>query len=441
MFDESDKRSNKTPGFDTPDPRLRRNIGVAGAIFIAFNSVVGAGIFGVPGKLFELLGAYSPLAFIVFGLLFLPIVASFAALARRFQSTGGPSLYVAEAFGSTAAYYTGWIDYISRATVGAANCNVLLFYIAALASMQLTGITKALLIVLIYGSIALVNVIGVGRAIGALRWFTLLKIAPLIMLALYGLAKGGANFSIPFSDSKFDGVGAAVLLVFYAFIGFESANLPGGETKEPRRTIGIGMIAVFCMAIALYTIIQLSYVLVVGDADQTDAPLAHMAQLLIGPAGLAVITSVAVFSITGNLIVNALGGPRISFALARQSSLPEWFANVSDRFHTPQNSIAFFTGLVIVLAISGTFVWLAVAGILARLLVYVMSIIALLKLQQDRKLANDDKAKEQVSILTPLLAILVCLAVMTSAPVPAWGFAHYAPSRWIFIAKIRRWRR
>lgn len=407
--------------FDTPDPRLRRDIGVGGAIFIAFNGVVGAGIFGVPGKLAEQLGAYSPLAFVAFGLLFLPVVFSFAALAHRFRSTGGPSLYVAEAFGPGPAYYTGWIDYISRATVGAANCNVLLLYVAALASIEMTGIVKALFIILLYGSIALVNISGIGRAVGALSWLTVLKVAPLVLLALYGLAQGRPDFGNPSSDISLDGIGVAALLVFFAFIGFESVNLPGGETKDPTRTIRTGMVVVFGVSMALYTVIQLSYVLVVGGEEHADAPLAQMAETLIGPVGLAIVTGLAIVSITGNLLVNALSGPRISFALARQRSLPTWFAGVSSRCRTPHNSIAFFAALVIVLAVSGTFVWLAIVGVLARLSIYVISIIALLKLQKTQKHSSDGKVQEPPNILTPSLAILICLAAMTSVPASAWG--------------------
>ena len=112
-----------------------------------------------------------------------------------------------------------------------------------------------------------------------------------------------------------------------------------------------------------------------GEAP--EAPLVAFAAVLAGPVGAIVITIAALSSIGGNIAGSLTSTPRVTFALAREGLLPRWFAAVSARFHTPANSVLFMGLLGALLALTGSFLWLAVVSTLARLFVYGTSIAAL----------------------------------------------------------------
>ena len=107
------------------------------------------------------------------------------------------------------------------------------------------------------------------------------------------------------------------------------------------------------------------------------APLAAFAEALIGPAGALLLGGVALASVAGNIGSALTATPRVTFALAGQGSLPRWFGAVSARFATPANSVLFMGLVVAALAVTGSFVWLAIVSTLARLVVYAVSIAAL----------------------------------------------------------------
>ena len=111
----------------------------------------------------------------------------------------------------------------------------------------------------------------------------------------------------------------------------------------------------------------------------------------------------------------------MTFALAREGALPAWFAHVSERFRTPDNSIVFLGALACLLAVTGSFVWLAVASTLARLLVYIASIAALPKI---RRLAGVGPATGAGAILArygvPAIALGVCIFAIAQSTFESW---------------------
>ena len=357
------------------DELLRRDIGFFGSAFLAFNGVVGAGIFALPEKLYTQFGAFSPFLFPIFGLLVLVVALPFARVASRFPVSGGPVVYAAT-FGPVASFQAGWIYYVARVTALAANTNVLITYLATLWAPLETGAMRIAGMVVACGLLTLINIAGVKRAVRALDALTLLKAAPLIALAVMGLVVAGgsieASAAPPLSE-----VEVAALLVLYAFVGFENSVVPAGETADAQRTIPRALITTIIATAALYFLVQLSYVAVMEPGQGGDAPLVSFGEALLGPAGGLILTAAAVFSLLGNIHGGLTATPRTTFALARDGLLPGWFGRVSERYRTPANSVLFMGLMVLLLAVTGSFVWLAVVSTLARMVVYSISIAAL----------------------------------------------------------------
>lgn len=355
---------------------LRRDIGFTGSAFLAFNGIVGAGIFALPATLHLQFGAFSPWLFPLFALLILLVVVPFAKLAALFAGSGGPVAYCA-CFGPAVSFQAGWLYFLARLTALAANANVFATY-AAVLWLPLSGpVGRAALILALVALVAWINVIGVRRAIQTLNAVTVLKALPVIGLALFGLAVAGANLSAPAELPPISGVEAAALVILYAFVGFENSLVPAGETRSPQRTIPRALVITVCATAALYFLVQLAYVAVMPAGAAPAAPLAAFAEALIGPFGLVLLSVTAMLSVAGNFLGSMTSTPRVTFALAEAGSLPRWFARIDPRWRTPVNSVLFMAGLTALLALSGSFVWLAVVSTLSRLFVYALSIAAL----------------------------------------------------------------
>jgi basic amino acid/polyamine antiporter, APA family len=360
------------------DRGLKRDIGLTGSAFLSFNGIIGASIFITPGILHRDFGAFAPWLFPLFGLLVLLIALPFARLAALFPNSGGPVAYTA-AFGPMAAFQVGWLYYLARIAALAANANVFATYAAALWPPLGTMAGRAAVVTALVGALTFVNIVGVKRAIRALDALTLLKALPLVVLAIWGLSQAANGLPPPGPPPPLSALEASALVILYAFVGFENSVVPAGETRDPGRTIPRALIATIVATAMLYFTVQLAYAATMPAGLKPDAPLAAFAQALIGPAGALILTVTALASIAGNVSGSMTSTPRVTYALATQGSLPGWFGAVSARFATPANSILFMGLVGTLLAISGSFLWLAIVSTLARLVVYAACIAALPK--------------------------------------------------------------
>jgi amino acid transporter len=357
---------------------LRRDIGLTGSAFLSFNGIIGASIFITPGILHRDFGAFAPWLFPLFGLLVLLIALPFARLAALFPNSGGPVAYTA-AFGPMAAFQVGWLYYLARIAALAANANVFADYAGASWAPLGTMAGRMAVIAALVGALTFVNIVGVKRAIRALDALTLLKALPLVGLAIWGLSYAAEGIPPPGPPPPLSALEASALVILYAFVGFENSVVPAGETRDPGRTVPRALIATIIATAALYFLVQLAYAATMPAGPAPKAALAAFAQTLIGPTGALILGITALASVAGNVSGSMTSTPRVTYALAAQGSLPRWFGAVSARFATPANSILFMGLAGTVLAISGSFLWLAIVSTLARLVVYAACIVALPK--------------------------------------------------------------
>jgi amino acid transporter len=358
------------------DEPLRRDIGFLGSAFLSFNGMVGAGIFALPGTLYERFGDFSPFLFPLFGLLVLVVAVPFARVAARHPVSGGPVVYAA-AFGPAVAFQAGWIYYVARATALAGNLTVLVTTLAVLWPELREGLPRAAIILAVCGLLVWINIVGVKRAVQLIDALTLLKALPLVFVAILGLVIAGGAIEAPSGVPPLTDLEAAALLILYAFVGFENSVTPAGETANPQRTIPRALLATIGGTALLYFLVQLSYVAVMEPGAGGDAPMVAFGTVLMGAAGGLLLVAATVFSLLGNISGGLTGTSRTSYAMGRDGLLPGWFGRVSARYATPANSIAFMGALIAVLALSSSFVWLAVVSVLARMFVYSISIASL----------------------------------------------------------------
>ncbi|MFT4874190.1 APC family permease [Congregibacter sp.] len=404
-----------------PSAGLRRDIGFYGAAFLVLNAMIGAGIFALPGKVAVNAGLLSPWLFLVVGALFLSVVLTFAELASYYDETGGPVLYATEAFGSLVGFSTGWLLFLARTASFAANATVMAAYLGSLFDVLAGEFPRAVIISVVTLGLTWANILGVRDGVRAMALFTFLKVTPLLILVLLGLQHVSGSTLLPSASLLIDDLGSTTLLMIYAFVGFETIAVTAGETHQPRRTLPKVLVATVITTGLLYFLIVLVFVSVIDQADYAEATLVDVGRSLAGTAGAFAITLAAVFSIGGNLAGSMLAAPRLVFSLAESRQLPTWFAHVHERYATPDRCIIVMGALALVLALSGSFVKLAVASSVARLLGYIICIASLPLIRRNASAEVREGAfrlKGGYSI--PLLALGICIWLLFQSKAESW---------------------
>jgi amino acid transporter len=371
------------PAADGARPGLVRAIGRFDLTAAVVNAVIGSAIFGMPARQAALTGAWSPLAYLVAGVGILAVVLCFAEVASRFQDAGGPYLYTRESFGPFVGFQSGWLTFWIRVTAVSANLNVFATYLGELWPGAHTSLGRAFVMAVVVLLVAGFNVIGVRQATWKVDFFTVAKLLPLLLLIAFGLPRVSGDVLATQRVAEPDWT-HAVLLLMFAYGGFEAPLIPAGEARRPRRDTAFALLVALALIAFVYMAVQLVVVGVVPGVASSRAPLADAFRLLLGPAGATLAALAAMTSIYGYATGSALQSPRVLYAMSERGELPALFARVHPRFHTPVAAIVTYAALVFALALYGDFEWNARLSAIVRLVTYGLVCASLLVLRRRR---------------------------------------------------------
>jgi amino acid transporter len=400
---------------------LRRDIGFFGASFLVLNAMIGAGIFALPGKVAVNAGLLSPWLFLVVGVLFLSVVLTFAELASYYDNTGGPVIYATEAFGPLAGFSTGWVIYLARMTAFAANATVMATYLASLSDFFAGDLARGIIISVVTIGLTWANVLGVRDGVRTMGVFTVLKVTPLILMVLLGFQHVTGSTLIPGAPFIIDELGGTTLLLIYAYVGFETVAVTAGETSQPRSTIPKALVGTVIGTGLLYFIIVLVFVSIIPADQYANATLVDVGRALAGMVGAFAITLAAIFSIGGNLAGSMIAAPRLIFSLAENRLLPRWFGHVHAKYATPDRCILIMGGMALVLALTGSFVKLAIASSVARLLGYIICIASLPAIRRNASPEARARAYRLKGGYTiPIVGLAICIWLLMQSKAESW---------------------
>ena len=360
---------------------LVRAIGRWSLTALVVNSIIGSGIFGLPSVVAGLVGRASPLAYLIAAAGIGIIMACFAEVASRFREAGGPYLYARVAFGRFLGIQISWLYWLTRLTAAAAGANLFVIYLAEFWPRAKEPLPRVLVLTLLVGMLAAVNYRGVRAGAQLSNVFTVAKLLPLlafIVAGLFDLLSRHGVTSLPPTEAA--GTGAwlqAVLVLVFAYGGFEAALVPMSEATDPQRDAPFALFSALLTTTVVYTLIQVVVIGVLANPAATDRPLATAARQFLGPAGAGLIAAGAMVSVYGYLSANMLHSPRLTFALAERGDFPKFFAGVHQRFRTPHVSIVIFAMLLWALAVGGSFRWNLLLSAVARLFTYGVTCAAL----------------------------------------------------------------
>ena len=392
---------------------LVRAIGRWDLTAIVINTIIGAGIFGLPAKVTALIGGYSLLAFVMCAVIIALIVMCFAEVGSRFRDTGGPYLYAREAFGPVVGFEVGWLSWIVRVTTFAANANLLIAYLGFFYAGANQGATRINLIGLVLYVLTRVNLAGVRPSVLLTNFFTVGKLLPLLVFAgvgLFFIQPGNFTFGELPGYTSFS---AATLLLIYAFVGFEASVIPAGEMRDPQKNVPFALIAALAVVAVLYIVIQVVAMGTLPGIASSERPLADAAGQFLGSWGAAFITIGALVSISGNLNTGFLTGSRMPFAMAEQKELPQVLAITHRRFKTPYVSVLVTAVAMLVFAVQSSFISALTISTIVRLLVYAVTCAAL-PVFRKRAGAPEAGFKAPYGIAATVLALLLTAWLLTN---------------------------
>ena len=409
-------RSEQTKG-PAAHPGLVRGIRRWDFVALIVNVTVGAGIFGLPSRIYGLTGVWSIVAYLVCALLVGLIILCLAEVGSRFAETGGQYLYTRVAFGAFIGFEVGWLLWLARITGYAALCNLLLGYLSFFWPAAGSGWTRALVVTAVCIALTIVNVIGVRAAALVSNLFTICKLAPLLLFVVAGVFfLSPQQFTAPV-PTNFGNFSRAVLLLVFAFSGFEAALIPSGEIRDPRRNIAFALLTALGIVALLYLSIQVVCIGTFPGLANSERPLVDASIGFLGATGASIISVGALISVSGTLSSTMLGGPRLLFAMAEQGQLPRFLAATHRRFRTPHIAILISAAAMLVLTVQGTFMSAVTISTVIRLVSYVITCVALpvLRIRKDVPLPR----------FTAPLGIAVALAATTLC---VWLLSNSSPT-------------
>lgn len=364
---------------------LKRVIGRWSLTALIINSVVGAGIFGLPRTIAIAVGDSAPIACVLGAMAAALIVFVVVELSSQHVKSGGAYIYVRSAFGPFAGIQTGAFSWLARISTAAAVMNLLMTYLAEFYIPLNTPLVRTICMLVILSILTGANIIGVTIGTWISNAMTVAKLLPLLLLIVFGVLSWSAVAPGIHGNPKsteWKAWADALLVTVFAYSGFESAMIPGGEIKEPRRNTPIAAFTALTVIACVYWMLQLVVMRALPDTGVSVRPLADAATVYVGEFGGQVIAVAAVISTLGWLTAAIVTAPRLTYSMATERDLPAALGRLHQRFHTPWVSISLWSISVAGLSLYGDFSWNVILSVSARLVVYTAMCLSVMRLRR-----------------------------------------------------------
>ncbi|MCP4882218.1 MAG: amino acid permease [Flavobacteriales bacterium] len=393
--------SNKEEG-------LKRVVGVTGLSTNIINGTVGAGIFALPAIVGVELGAFSIFAYLICGVMMATIMLCYAEIGTRITSSGGSYAYVENVFGDYAGFIVSWLAVFGWSILGsAALMNVIADSLAVIFPVFLNPWIRGLLYFVLIGFLIITNIRGAKQGVAFIKGITIIKLLPLIGIIIFGLNLVNSDNLHWEHLPSINTFSNTTLVLFFAFAGFETALGVSGEIKKPQRTIPMGILFGGGIVLILYLLLQTVTQGILGAemGAVSDAPLAAVAENIVGPFGGAILLIAAAISCYGAVSTDILNTPRVVYAGAADGLFPKFLSKVHSKFATPHWSIFCFSGLIFIFSILGNFEQLALLASAAILLIYLLVVLSMIRLRLKKPKSDKKAFKVPGGLIVPIIGV------------------------------------
>jgi APA family basic amino acid/polyamine antiporter len=374
---------------------LKRTLRLVDLVLVVVGTVIGSGIWLVPGAVLQASSGDPGVALLIWllgGALSLLGALTFAELGAMLPEAGGSYVYVREAFGPFPAFLLGWTLFLAIGTGSIATLAVAFGnYTAELVPLE-PWARKVVALTMI-AAVTAVNVRGTRTASDVQNWSTAIKVTAILVLAAAGISLGhglaetsSRVFSTPLSGSLVSGAGIALLGVLWAYEGWQNVTYSAGEALDPQRSFARGITLGTIALILIYVTANIGYAAALGpDAvARSDRVAADAVRVLAGPAVAKVVTLAILVSMLSAANGVTLTDTRCYYAMARDGVFFRRLAEVHPRYGTPAFAIVAGSVWAMVLTLSGTFEQLFTYVVFASWLFAALAAVSLFVLRWRR---------------------------------------------------------
>ena len=408
------------------DEELAKDLGLLSALTIGIGTMIGAGIFVLPGQAAAAAGPAVALSFVVGGVISLFTALSASELGTAMPKAGGSYYYVNHALGPLFGSIAGWGNWMGLAfasafyTLGFGEYLATFLPLPALAIAGV-GLTEFQLGALVAGLAFIgVNYVGAKETGSVQIVIVTLLVGILTVFSVLGFLQADVSTLRPFFPSETGGA-AAVLpatgLVFVSFLGFAKITTVAEELKNPGRNLPLAVVGSVVIVTIMYAIIMVVLMGVINwrqlGPEFTTTPVLDVAEVAFGTVGLAavgvgVLTFAGLLATASSANASILASSRINFAMGRDKLISDKLNAIHPNFATPYRSIAVTGGLILLFIVVGDVKTLAKAGSVLHLIVYGLLNVALIVMRQA------DVPDYQPDFETPLYPVVPILGAITS---------------------------
>ena len=391
---------------DAQSRRLARSLSFFDVMCLGINSVVGAGIFLLPGQLSALAGDAALWVFPLCGILCFAIALCFAEMGGMHSGTGGAYLYAKDAFGPFTGFLVGWMMWLSSIIGWASVAGGFGLYLTYFLPAGNAWVCKGGIALLVTG-LSVINFFGVKPGARTINFFTMGKLLSLLIFVGVGLLFiKGRNLTALHLSGRFND---AVIIALYAYSGFEYTVVPAGEMQRPQKDVPRVLFWVLTSVTLLYVAIQTVAMGVFPGLAASEKPLADAAQHFMGAAGGIIIGIGALLSIGGVNAGIALTSPRSLYALALDKFFPRTVSKIHPKYHTPYWAVAITATLTLLLSLTGSFQYLVAACVMVSILQYIPTCLAVIVLRRRRPHQEEGGYRIPGGYFVPVVALIICV--------------------------------
>jgi basic amino acid/polyamine antiporter, APA family len=396
-------------------PALARRLTLPLAVLFGLGVTIGAGIYVLVGATAARAGMHAPLAFLLAALVMAPTAASFAELAGRMPVSAGEAAYVrigldSERLGLIVGLLVVAVGIVSAAAISQGSTG----YIRAL----FPGVPWALVIPVVVLLTGLVAAWGILESMAVAGLMTLIEICGLLVIIIVGARQAPDVVArLPELWQGLSGIGAlsgvlsAMLLAFFAFIGFEGLANIAEEVKEPERTLPRAIFITLVLSTLLYVAVTWIALVAVprGELAASHAPLSLVFERVTGASPMA-ISAISIMATVNGIIAQMVMASRVLYGLAEQGLLPTTLARVHPVTRTPVLATAVVMALVYLLAAIFPLEHLAEMTSRLTLIIFAFVNAALVQLKRSGRPAPAKAFVVPISV--PAIALFLCVVLL-----------------------------
>ncbi|MFB6161495.1 MAG: amino acid permease [Haloferacaceae archaeon] len=405
------------------DEELAKDLGPLAALTIGVGTMIGAGIFVLPGTAVQRAGSFAVLSFMIGGGIALLTALSASELGTAMPRSGGAYFYVNRALGPLFGSVAGWSNWMGLAFASA-------FYMVGFGQYIATivGVTEPLVLgPLSIGPVKLVALAGgalfvLVNYVGAKETGRLQNVIVVLLVAILAVFTAvGALRADPANLPPSNGVGPMLTttgLIFVSFLGFVQITSVAEEIKEPGRNLPRALIGSVVLVTVIYALVLvvMSAAVEQGFIASVDArggiAVVEVARLVLGPVGAVAMLVGGLLATASSANASILASSRINFAMGRDSIVTPALNEIHERFGTPYRSIAVTGGFILLFILVAPIDTLATMGSVLHLIIYGLLNVALIVMREAEPAEYDPDYEVPFYPFTPVLGALSSLALI-----------------------------